>query len=42
VITIKMNRKRVLPLLKESLPEVDAGYLWLGGKKLAFSAGTHS
>jgi hypothetical protein len=42
VITIKMNRKRALPLLKESLPDLNAGYLWLGGKKLVFTAGTHS
>ena len=41
-ITVKMNRKRALPLLRESLPEVDESYQWLGGKKLIFSANTHS
>jgi len=41
-ITVKMNRKRHLPLLRESLPEIDESYPWLGGKKLIFTAGTHS
>ena len=41
-ITIKLNRKRHLPLLRESLPSIDEPYAWLGGKKLVFTAGTHS
>ena len=41
-ITVKLNRKRHLPLLRESLPEIDEPYPWLGGKKLVFTAGTHS
>ena len=41
-ITVKMNRKRALPLLRESLPEINGGYMWLGGKKLIFTAGSHS
>ena len=41
-ITVKMNRKSVLPLLRESIPEVEETYPWLGGKKLIFTANTHS
>jgi hypothetical protein len=41
-ITIKLNRKRHLPLLRESLPDNDEPYPWLGGKKLIFTAGTHT
>ena len=41
-ITVKMNRKRSLPLLKESIPEINAPYPWLGGKKLLFTANTHT
>lgn len=41
-ITVKMNRKRNLPLLRESIPEVNEGYSWLGGKKVVFQANTHS
>jgi hypothetical protein len=41
-ITVMLNRKRHLPLLRESIPEVDEPYHWLGGKKLIFTAGTHS
>jgi len=41
-ITVKMNRKRALPLLRESLPMVDEPYPWLGGKKLVFTANTHT
>ena len=41
-ITIKMNRKRHLPLLKEGLPLMDESYSWLGGKKLIFTAGNHT
>ena len=33
-ITVKLNRKRALPLLRESLPNVNESYFWLGGKKL--------
>jgi hypothetical protein len=42
VITIKMNRKRALPLLCESLPPLDDTYPWLGHKKLIFTANTHT
>jgi hypothetical protein len=42
VITVKMNRKRSLPLLRESIPKSDEGYTWLGNKKLAFTANTHT
>jgi len=42
VINVKLNRKRHLPLLRESLPEDDERYSWLGSKKLIFTAGTHS
>ena len=41
-ITVKMNRKRALPLLRESIPIVDDTYSWLGDKKLIFTANTHS
>jgi len=41
-IVVKMNRKRHLPLLRECLPQVDGPYPWLGGKKLVFTAGTHT
>ena len=41
-ITIKMNRKRTLPLLRESIPEPDVPYQWLCGKKLIFTANSHS
>jgi len=41
-ITVRMNRKRTLPLLREAIPEVEGGYPWLGGKALVFEAGTHS
>jgi hypothetical protein len=41
-ITIKMNRKRTLPLLKESIPEPNGAYQWLCGKKLIFTANTHT
>ena len=42
VITVKMNRKRSLPLLRESLPQFNAPYHWLGGKKLVFTANSHT
>ena len=42
VITVKMNRKRALPLLCESIPQMDATYHWLGKKKLLFTANSHS
>jgi hypothetical protein len=41
-ITVKMNRKRHLPLLRESLPPITEPCSWLGGKKLIFTAGSHS
>ena len=41
-IIVKMNRKRALPLLRESLPKVDEPYSWLGGKKLIFTANSHT
>jgi len=41
-ITVKMNRKRALPLLKEGIPQLNEPYLWIGGKKLIFSANTHT
>jgi predicted DNA-binding protein YlxM (UPF0122 family) len=41
-ITVKMNRKRSLPLLRESLPQLDDGYSWIGGKRIIFSANTHT
>jgi hypothetical protein len=41
-ITVKMNRKRSLPLLIESLPEIGDAYSWLGRKKLVFTANTHT
>ena len=41
-ITVKMNRKRSLPLLRESLPEIKGKCSWLGGKKLVFTANTHT
>ena len=42
IITIKMNRKRALPLLRESIPLLDDTYPWLGDKKLVFTANTHT
>ena len=42
VITVKMNRKRALPLLRESIPESSESYDWLGGKRLVFTANTHT
>ena len=41
-IIVKLNRKRHLPLLRESLPKIDESYGWLGGKKLAFISNSHS
>lgn len=41
-ITGKMNRKRSLPLLRESVPKLNEPYPWLGGKKLIFTANTHT
>ncbi|MCL1828250.1 MAG: transposase [Oscillospiraceae bacterium] len=42
VVTVKMNRKRALPLLRESIPVVDDTYSWFGNKKLVFTANTHT
>jgi hypothetical protein len=41
-IIVKMNRKRALPLLRESLPQQHGPYSWLGGKKLVFTANSHT
>jgi len=41
-ITVKMNRKRALPLLCESIPRLDASYQWLSGKKLEFVPNSHT
>jgi hypothetical protein len=41
-ITVKMNRKRALPLLRESIPALEDNYSWLGDKKLIFAANTHT
>jgi hypothetical protein len=41
-ITVKMNRKRALPLLRESIPDFEGTYSWLGNKKLVFTANTHT
>jgi predicted DNA-binding protein YlxM (UPF0122 family) len=41
-ITVKMNRKRALPLLRESIPFLEDTYAWLGNKKLVFTANTHT
>jgi hypothetical protein len=42
VVTVKMNRKRTLPLLRESIPESDERYSWIGDKKLVFVANSHT
>ena len=42
VITVKMNRKRALPLLCESIPRLDDRYQWLSSKKLVFAANSHT
>jgi hypothetical protein len=41
-ITVKMNRKRALPLLRDSIPNFEGTYSWLGNKKLVFIANTHT
>jgi transposase len=41
-ITVKMNRKRHLPLLRESLPIMEEPYPWIGDKSLVFTANTHT
>jgi hypothetical protein len=41
-ITVKMNRKRALPLLCESIPPLDDTYSWLGNKRLVFAPNTHT
>jgi len=41
-IIIKMNRKRTLPILRESIPLLEDTYSWLGNKKLVFTANTHT
>ena len=42
LITVKLNRKRALPLLRESLPVIDTGYHWLGDKNILFTPDSHS
>jgi hypothetical protein len=41
-ITVKMNRKRTLPLLLEGIPKLNEEYHWIGGKKIIFMANNHS
>jgi len=41
-ITVKMNRKRHLPLLREGLPDLEETYSWIGGKKIVFTANSHT
>jgi hypothetical protein len=41
-ITVKLNRKRALPLLRESIPTFEGVYSWLGNKRLSFIANTHT
>ena len=40
-ITVRMNRKRFLPVLRSGLPDVQS-YKWIGGKKLIFTAHSHT
>ena len=43
VVTIKLNRKRSLPLLLETLPEIaEHEYQWIGGKRLNFVPHSHT
>ena len=42
LVTVKMNRKRSLPLLRDSIPILDERYSWFGDKKLAFTANSHT
>ena len=41
-IIVRLNRKRSLPLLRESLPDIGDTYTWLGDKTLVFTANTHT
>ena len=41
-ITVKMNRKRHLPLLRESLPVMEETYPWISKKSLVFVANSHT
>lgn len=41
-ITIKMNRKRSLPILRESIEVLNFTYQWIGNKKLVFTANNHT
>jgi hypothetical protein len=41
-IIVKMNRKRSLPLLRDGIPRLDVSYPWLGGKRLIFTANSHT
>jgi len=43
VVTVKLNRKRSLPLLLEALPGLaDFTYEWIGGKHISFVPNTHT
>ena len=41
-VIVKMNRMRSLPLLRERIPYLDVTYDWLGGKRLVFTANSHT
>jgi hypothetical protein len=41
-ITVRMNRKRTLPLLLEAISKSNEEYSWIGGKKIIFAANNHS
>ena len=41
-ITVKMNRKRSLPHLRDAISLMDSTCSWLDGKKLVFIAHSHS
>ena len=41
-VIVKMNCKRSLPLLRERMPYLDVTYDWLGGKRLVFTANSHT
>jgi len=43
VVTVKLNRKRALPLLLESLCDFDDDpYAWIGGKRIRFTPNSHT
>ena len=42
-VTVKLNRKRALPLLLEALPNLeDFTYEWIGDKRVHFIPNTHT